>query len=743
MARLGFSPQQAQQPRLGPVSGPRAPTSLPRVTGRSILSPVRPIPAPRVVRVGLFVGIGLLVALTTLSFSAPGHAAGASPAAHPFVNTNAVPAAPQPTPASASPSATASALSLGIVANPRTICAFGLDTCAAATGTSRVTLTASAGSGGVIAWPAVQVAFVVETTAYDGVYDPSAYDPGTDPCAQPAGSTNLLCEESNAVPFFIANAQSIANAIQTANPHSQVSFALVDYFATLSDWDDGDGAEYHVDIPQFIAASNFGSEVVSTFQANVLQGGWVYSDSDMSDNNFHSSVITALYGTIIGSGLDWSNNTHHVIVWMGSTAPRDPNYPVNLCISSEDQYYSNGNCNGATCEPSYQFATGTSPNCEGWVKSQDGNQSHSIAALAHEVPQCTGSIGGVCTIDTIDVWTTPTDPLSQGWPANGNGHPGGGPGGTVTQQNVARILLAGCDMAAATGGTWNGPAWFSCPNGQAGSLQYVPHGKVTQPNTNNPTLFNAFKQVGFGPVLETQVAAGSNRPIFSFVPFGNIALATDLEPTAACVRNAAPLATCQTVPTVLHFEGVTYLGWNWSRNASSNVMYIGDFWTASFNIVATGPPYTLVPIDACTTTDCKAGGSGAILGLYTSATYVPYTNNTVITQSFPLGQITVQVTPPTAPPPNVPPPPPPVPPPFPIIAPSPLPVIQQIGIGNNVGVANVSLQAAAAGFLGAGFMRVGMKNRPIAMRVAAKSGKITSMFDKGLSSGEGGIGHFE
>ncbi len=642
------------------------------------------------------------------------------------------------TPAVASPSAASTALSLGIVTNPRAICAFGLDTCAAAASTSRVTMTASAGSQGVLAWPAVQVAFVVETTDYDGVYDPNAGEPGLDPCA--GGSTGTLCEESNGVPFFVAHSQQIANAIQAANPHSQVSFALVDYFANVNNWDDGDGAEYHVDLPSFVPSSYFGSEVQSTFQATVLSGGYVYGDSDMADNQLTSPMITALYGTIIGSGLDWSNNTHHVIVWMGSTAPRDPGYPENYCVSAENQWFAGSGCIGATCEPSYTFQTGTSPNCEGWVKSQDGNASHSIAALAHEATQCTGSIGGVCTVDMIDLWTTPTDPLSQGWPV---GPRGGGPGGTIVQQNVDHVLLAGCDMAEATGGTWNGPAWFSCPNGQAGSLQYVPHGKYNQPNLDNPTLFSAFKQVGFGPILETQVAAGSNKPIFQYVPFGSITMAKDLQPTAACVRNGVAMTTCQTTPSVLHFQGITYLGWNWSKNASTNVMYIGDYWTASFNVMATGPPYATVPVDACTTIDCKAGGSGSVLGMFTSATYVPYTNNSVATQSFPLGQVQVQLTPPTGPPPNVPPPPPPVPPPFAIPAAPPLPVIQQIGIGNNVGVANVSLQATAAGFLGAGFMRVGIKNRPIAMRVAAKSGPTSSKFDAELMKKDSGIGHFE
>ncbi len=696
----------------------------------------------RLTRLALLVATLAITAIAVVTYATPSHSPSTGPSA--LFAPATLPAAPLASPDAVSPSAaTASALSLGITASPRSICAFNLDTCAAAVGTARVTLTASAGSSGVVAWPSVQVAFVIETTAYDGVYDPTAYDPGEDPCGGPADGQKIICEESNGVPFFVANAQTIANSIQAANPHSQVSFALVDYFATLTNWDDGDGAEYHVDIPQFVPAAYFGADVQSTFQATVLGGGYTYGDSDLSDNNFHSSSITALYGTIIGSGLDWSNNTHHVIVWMGSTAPRDPNYLENACISPEDQFYSYEGCMTSGCEPAYTFQAGTSPNCEGWVKSQDGNATHSIAGLAHSAKQCTASIGGVCTIDTIDLWTTPTDPLSQGWPSGGNGHSGGGPGGTVVQQNVAHVLLAGCDLAAATGGTWSGPAWFTCPDGQAGSLQYVPHGKYNQPTTSNPTLFNAFKQIGFGPVLETQVAAGSGRPIFQFVPFGSIVLAPSLEATAACVRNGVTLSTCQTQPSVLAKDGVSYLGWNWSRNASSNVMYVGDYWTASFNVIATGPPYTVVPVDACTTTDCKAAGSGAVLGLYTSATYVPYTNLSVVTQSFPLTEVNVLVTPPATAPPTVPPPPPPVPPQFPIPAPSPLPVIQQIGIGNNVGVANVSLQATAAGFLGAGFMRVGVKNRPIAMKIAAKSGVQTSKFDAGRSKGDSGIGRFE
>jgi hypothetical protein len=123
---------------------------------------------------------------------------------------------------------------------------------------------------------------------------------------------------------------------------------------------------------------------------------------------------------------------------------------------------------------------------------------------------------------------------------------------------------------------------------------------------------------------------------------------------------------------------------------------------------------------------------------------VPYSNNSIVTQSFPLGMVTVQFTPPPAPPPTAPPPPPAVPPPFAIASPATVAVGQPVGVGNSVGVASVSLQAAAAGFLAAGFLRVSMKNKPIALRVAAKSGSMTSKFDKEASaSKDSGVGRFE
>jgi hypothetical protein len=628
------------------------------------------------------------------------------------------------------------ALQLGVTDSPSTICAFDLSSCSAGVGESRVTVSANAGGSGFLAWPAVQVAFVVETTDYDGVYDPNAGDPGTDPCA---GSGGTICEESNGVPFFVAHAQDIANSIAAANPHSKVSFAMVDYFASLDQFDDGDGDEYHVDIQQFVPSQDFGSTVVSTFQAQVLGGGWIYGDSDMSDNQLHSSVITAMYGTIIGSGLTWSNATHHVIVWMGSSAPEDPNYVQNYCVSASDSAGQPGCGQSATCEPAHQFVDGASPKCEGWIRTQDGNANDSIAQLAKTSPTCTDSIGGVCTVDTIDLWTTPTDPLSKGWPT---GRANGGPGGSAVVTNVQHVLLAGCDMAAATGGTWDGPAFFTCPNGQQGTLQYVQHGPATKPNLNNPTLLIAFRQIGFGPILETQVASGSNRPIFTFVPFGHIAFAPDLQPAQQCQRHGVDLKGCGKAKAYA-VNGVHYLGWNWSTNKSQNTMFIGDSWTASFNIMATGGPFTTVPLHACITPACKAAGSTSINGFYSSASFVPFTNSSIITESFPLALITVQLTPGLGPVGAPPPPPPPAPPGIPIVAPTAVGVPQQIGIGNQVGVANISLQAASAGFLGAGFVRVQLKNKPIAMRVAAKAGPMSSKFDSAGAKSGSGVGHFE
>jgi hypothetical protein len=321
------------------------------------------------------------------------------------------------------------------------------------------------------------------------------------------------------------------------------------------------------------------------------------------------------------------------------------------------------------------------------------------------------------------------------------------------QADVAKVLLAGCDLSAATGGTWNGPNFFACPSGQQGSLSYVPLGSPNTPNTANPTLLAAFRAIGFGPVETTLVANGTQHPLFAYVPYGNFKIVNFNDTKTVCTLQdgalwqggAGPNARCPSLPTIFHgANGLVYYGWNWSNNASHNAMYIGDTWIATFWVAAFGPPYATVPVDACITFSCKIAGSQAIQGVFTSATYLPVTNHTVVTQSFPVATLTVEIPPQPPPALSVPPPPPPVPPPLPIAVAPTIPIISPIGIAAQVGVATVALQATAAGLLAAGFMRVTVRNRPISMAVAALSGKgYRSKFDTGTSSTNSGIGRFE
>jgi hypothetical protein len=686
--------------------------------------------------------IGCLGAWIAAMLVLPAPVAGATPAmafAGPDLSDTAGAGGPATT---AAPS-----LALSVSAQPNAICVDQTTTCQAGVGVARVTLSATAPQSSFETWPAVQVAFVIETTLYDGVYDPTAGTYGFDQCANAHGGAGGACEESNGVPFFAANAQNIANAIQAANPHTTVSFAMVHYFASLDFQDDGDGPEYQVDIPHFVPASQFGADVQTSFVANYLESGYRHEDSDFSDNILHSSSITALYGTIIGSGLDWSNDTHHVIVWMGSTAPRDPNYEQNYCVSPSAHYPPGDTslpCYSTGCEPAYDFGSVSSPDCEGWINSQNGNKSDSIAQLASTSPTCTDSVGGVCTVDAIDLWDTATDPYSPGWPL-ADANIGGAPGGTMVLQNTVRVLLAGCDLAAATHGTWDGPSYFECPDGQSGTLQPEFLGPFGNPNMQNPSLFAALRGIGFGPVTSDLVATGTNHPLFTFVPTQNFAVLPGglaefktecLLGTGGLSRDCPVQPTEKVIPTGPGANTTVY-GWNWSSIPADNQMFAGDTWYAAFNVYATGPPYGQDAVDACKTPACALADSSPIDGYYTSATYLPATSISVVTQSFPLGTLEVQSPPSALPPPTLPPTAPPLPPPpFPVLA--GVPVLTGIGVGAQVGIASLSLQAAAAGFVAAGFTSISVRNRPLSIAQAqlrTKSPPVRSRFEENTGSG--------
>lgn len=639
-------------------------------------------------------------------------------------------------------------LLLNIGATPSAICADNTTSCSVGISQSRVVMQVEA-TAPIETWPAVQIAFVIETDAFDGVYDPTVYKlppGGLDPCIK-ASSSGPPCEESNGVPFFETYASSIVDQIAADNPNSNVSFAMLDYQGTCDTWDDPCYAHalLHIDVPNFATADQFGPEMTNSFRDGLLQGGYVLPYEDLSSPFLHISMITAMYAALNGGYFDWAPNTHHVVVLMDSAAPRDPSYPENLCVSSmaevELDYQSWAGCIAPTCEPAYDFPSGYSPTCEGWIHSQDGNPQDSIAALAHNGPDCADSVGHECTVDVINLFDTPTDPQSQGWPAGKNQ----GPGTPNVEKDTTNILLAGCDMAAATGGSWSGPIFFSCPTGSAGDLQYVSHGPVLTPNTWNPTLMKAFESISFGPIFNPIVAVGTHQPMFTFVPFGRIAVAWDPDWETACQTPAGFSPNCQVAPSIVKSAGQLTYGWNWSTNATLNYMDSGDIWTLSFNVVSTGPPYQTVPVDACTTVSCVSGGSGSLFGAATVAIYSVPNESGVVDQSFPLTSVLVSLAP-NAISPTPPSPLPPVAPPVvavPVNSPVGNPVLAIVGLTSPLTV--FSAQPLAAGMLGAVVTRVMMRNKEIAMAMAVKqSGQKGSKFDRSpMKDNLPGIGKME
>ncbi|MCI4347336.1 MAG: hypothetical protein L3J97_01790 [Thermoplasmata archaeon] len=623
-------------------------------------------------------------------------------------------------PLSAPPGRAAPLVSLTISASPSEICAGDLGRCPALSGESTVSLAVQAGVKGHNAWPAAQILFVVETTPYDGVYDPSASVPGSDPCGDAVVGSSPLCFESNGVPFFVENAGTDAEALQALYPNTTLSFGLVDYYATHDAWDAGGGTTYHVDIGKFVNSTQFGHTVIETIQRTLLGGGFIVPNSDLLQNFLDSDSISAMYAALQGwGGINWTNSAHHVIVQVGSTAPRDPSYPENYCVSPAVTPRGLTNCTAPICEPSTTILKNATPACEGWILSQSGDSTASIAALAHVAPSCANSLGGNCTIDEINLNGTPTNPKSPSWSAAGGS---GGPANWTA--DASNILQAGCDMASSTGGTWDGPSWFTCQSLKTkGDLGYVPIGYPADPQTSNGALLNALGRLGLGEVPNPVVATGANQPMFEFLPWGNFAAAPIPNFRVACANATGVGQNCPSAPTFLTIAGVTAFGWNWSNQPALNVMHLGDTWQASFSIDATGPPFGLLPVDACTTLGCIKAGSGTVGQSFTSITFREYGGANLVTESFPLGQVIVdpltEFSVPVAAPLPVLPGSAPIqtpPPSSPLVPPTPAPPIP---------AAAISVEAAAAGFIAAGLVRMGIRQPPMGTKQASVAGPIS------------------
>ena len=678
-------------------------------------------PGPRgTLRTGRSAGgrLWLLAPIVLMSLAAlGGHALGASPT-HPAAPSRTLvePATHSPPPP---PAAITSIVKLDDASLPSAICENGLQGCPALSGQSQVTLSVQAGVKGQNSWPAVQLLFLIELTPYDGVYDPTAGVPGSDPCADAQPGSGALCGESNLVPFFAANAGPLAEAISAEYPNTTMSFGLADFFATHDAWDTGGGSAYRVDVGHFVNSTIFGASVHENFLNTVLGGSSIIPGSDLKQNFLTSNSISALYEALVGQGgINWSASAHHVLVVLSSTAPRDPNYLENYCVSPAVTPLGLTNCTAGHCEPSIVVNGTTTPNCEGWVLSASGNKTETIAALAHDALPCAGSIGGNCTIDVVNVNGTPTDPWSPSWSA------AGGSGGPANWTSDARgILQAGCDMASATGGSWAGPNWFTCDSlAVKGTLVGVPFGDPDFPHTGNALLYAALLKTSLGAVPTPVVAAGANQPMFEFLPWGNFGPAFFPQWSVHCQNATGAAKGCPSLPSVAYENGVPVFGWNWSDDPTKNAMHLGDAWSATFYVVAGGPPYGLLPVDSCTTFACIQAGSNQLYGFYTSMTFYEYGGSRLVSLSFGLMEVTVEpVVVPGAPVPPAPPvlpgPAPTAPPasPAPLLPPTPAPPIP---------AAVISIEAAAAGFIAAGWTAIGVRTPPQATKQASLSGAM-------------------
>ena len=404
---------------------------------------------------------------------------------------------------------------------------------------------------------------------------------------------------------------------------------------------------------------------------------------------------------------------------MGSSAPRDPEFSVDYSVSPSDE----AAATAKTCEPSFEFGDGVnSPTCEGWIDPHDGSRSDSIADLAHKASSCVNSIEKVCTIDAIDLYATPTDPNSPGWPCTGALRGAGGcPGGSTVELDTQDILDAGCRIAAATGGTWSGPKYFTCPNGTNGNLALETVGpNANVPNVDNPSLMKAFEEIGFGPEINPVVANGTDRAMFQFVPYGAIRVVPG-EPFQSHCTRVIPVEkwNCDHDPDVITVGSTTVYGWNWSDTPGENYLLLGDIWSVTFLVYAASGPFGAVPVDACAIAACGAEHGNFTDGLYTWATYLAPGNHSRMVNSFPLSVLDILA--------NAPPPPPPSPTPgIPTTPPASLapgipPEPPAVAVPSVIGAGAVPVQIAMLGLMAAGFTRISVRNRTVAMPMAMHS----------------------
>jgi hypothetical protein len=170
-------------------------------------------------------------------------------------------------------------------------------------------------------------------------------------------------------------------------------------------------------------------------------------------------------------------------------------------------------------------------------------------------------------------------------------------------------------------------------------------------------------------------------------------------------------------------SGIGSIAWLWSQTPSTDVLRLGDQWSASFYVQVNAQPAAPVPVDACVTSECLAAGASMVSGMFTDLQFAPYGNQTVEPLSYPPALVSVDpVQGAESPPPSSAPPPPPGPGPAlpvaPTPVPAPLPLPLPASVALSAGGTPVSLQAAAAGLLVAGLTRAALRSEARTVRMA-------------------------
>ncbi|HTT35794.1 MAG TPA: hypothetical protein VMH78_08030 [Thermoplasmata archaeon] len=208
------------------------------------------------------------------------------------------------------------------------------------------------------------------------------------------------------------------------------------------------------------------------------------------------------------------------------------------------------------------------------------------------------------------------------------------------------------------------------------------------------------------------------QPTVNFLGWQELVPAPNLAPTATCGLADTTEGSCRPSPSVVSLSGMPgqeLVSWSWNGLARYTSFGVGDAWTISFNVEAMGPPYGLVPVDACTTEACGRAGSGMVQGLLSGVVFSPYGNGSRENLSAPLEEVTVVPspteggsTPASSPPPS----PPGISTPLPVATPaSPVPVSAPSTAPVLTGTAGgISLTALAAGILSAG-ITTGVRGR--------------------------------